>query len=62
MRVAVIGAGRVGMTLGSALRAKGHTIAYGTRDPSNSSERGAKPATVLRIVANVALRRLMPAS
>src|SRR4030042_1862142 len=25
------------------LRAKGHTVSYGTRDPANSEERNAKP-------------------
>lgn len=43
MKIAIIGAGNVGKTLGAALRAKGHTVNYGTRDPKNSDERSAKP-------------------
>ena len=42
MKIAIIGAGNVGKTLGAALRAKGHTVSYGTRDPANSDERNAK--------------------
>lgn len=35
MRIAVIGAGRVGTTLGSRLAATGHDIVYGVRDPGD---------------------------
>jgi len=42
MKIAIIGAGNVGKTLGTALRAKGHTVSYGTRDPANCDERNAK--------------------
>jgi predicted dinucleotide-binding enzyme len=42
MRLAVIGAGNVGKTLGAALRARGHTVIYGTRDPAKASDRNAK--------------------
>ena len=42
MKIAIIGAGNVGKTLGAALRAKGHSVSYGTRDPANSDERNAK--------------------
>jgi predicted dinucleotide-binding enzyme len=41
MKLAIIGAGNVGKTLGTALRAKGHTVVYGTRDPAKSTERNA---------------------
>ena len=36
MSIAIIGAGNVGKTLGAALRAKGHTVSYGTRDPAKA--------------------------
>jgi len=42
MNIAVIGAGQVGTTLGSALRAKGHTVTYGSRYPANHIERNVK--------------------
>jgi predicted dinucleotide-binding enzyme len=42
MRIAIIGAGNVGKTLGSALRAKGHIVVFGVRDPSKTEERNAK--------------------
>jgi 8-hydroxy-5-deazaflavin:NADPH oxidoreductase len=43
MRIAIIGAGNVGRTLGTALRAKGHAIVYGVRDPTKKpEERSAK--------------------
>ena len=35
MKIAIIGAGNVGKTLGAALRAKGHTVIYGPRDPGD---------------------------
>lgn len=43
MKVAIIGLGNVGRTLGIALRTKGHTVVYGTRDPAKSPDRTAKP-------------------
>lgn len=42
MRIAIIGAGNVGKTLGSALRAKGYAVTYGVRDPEKTEERNAK--------------------
>jgi predicted dinucleotide-binding enzyme len=39
MKIAIIGAGRVGKTLESALEPKGHSIAYGTRDPAKAKLR-----------------------
>ena len=38
MRIAVIGAGRVGKSLGMALRAKRHQIVYGVREPQAPGE------------------------
>ena len=38
MNIAIIGAGNVGKTLGPALRAKGHTVSYGTRDPAKAEQ------------------------
>ncbi len=43
MRIAIIGAGNVGRTLGGALRTRGHAVIYGVRDPARSPERAAKP-------------------
>jgi hypothetical protein len=42
MRIAIIGAGRVGKSLGKALGAKGHRIVYGVRQPSALREAGTK--------------------
>lgn len=44
MRIAIIGAGRVGKSLGAALRAKGHSVVYGVRDPSASGGPATKTA------------------
>ena len=49
MDIAIIGAGRVGTALGSALEAKAHRIVYGVRDPKRSQERNA--ATVADALA-----------
>jgi len=49
MKIAIIGAGSVGKTLGTALEAKGHDIAYGTRDPDRAAVRHAK--TVVQALA-----------
>jgi hypothetical protein len=38
-KIAIIGAGQVGASLGKALSAKGHTIIYGVRDPSSEKAR-----------------------
>lgn len=42
MKIAIIGAGKVGKTLGTALRAKGHAVVYGVRDPNASDEPSAR--------------------
>ena len=42
MKIAIIGAGQVGTTLGTALRAKGHTVIYGSRNPADHTERNVK--------------------
>ena len=49
MKIAIIGAGSVGKTLGKALEAKGHDIAYGTRDPAKAAVRHVK--TVVQALA-----------
>src|SRR5665648_612353 len=36
MRIAIVGAGRVGTALGTALRAKGHQVIYGVRQPKTA--------------------------
>ena len=42
MKIAIIGAGHVGTTLGAGLRSKGHTVIYGARDPANRTERNVR--------------------
>lgn len=42
MEIAIIGAGNVGKTLGAALRSKGHTVIYGSRDPASHTERNVR--------------------
>jgi predicted dinucleotide-binding enzyme len=42
MNIAIIGAGNVGTTLGSALDAQGYSIVYGTRDSAKAGVRNAK--------------------
>ena len=41
MRIAVIGKGNIGGTLGSKWRAAGHDVVYGTRDGSGQGPGGA---------------------
>ena len=36
MKIAIIGAGKVGTTLGQRWSQCGHTVAYGVRDPADS--------------------------
>jgi predicted dinucleotide-binding enzyme len=38
MRIAILGAGRLGKSLGTALRASGHQIVYGVREPEGSGD------------------------
>jgi predicted dinucleotide-binding enzyme len=42
MQIAIIGAGNVGKTLGSALRVKGHSVVYGSRQPENRPDRNVR--------------------
>ena len=42
MRIAILGAGRIGKSLGTALRASGHGIVYGVRQPEVSGDRVTK--------------------
>lgn len=37
MRIAILGAGRVGASLGAALKAKGHVVVFGAREPKVSA-------------------------
>jgi 8-hydroxy-5-deazaflavin:NADPH oxidoreductase len=46
MNVAVIGAGKVGTTLGGGLAKAGHRVVYGVRDPSKKDLGGAAVASV----------------
>lgn len=46
MNVAIIGAGKVGTTLGGGLAKAGHRVVYGVRDPSRKDLGGAQAATV----------------
>lgn len=45
MKIAIIGAGGVGASLGSTWAAKGHAIRYGARDPSSAKLQAALAAT-----------------
>jgi 8-hydroxy-5-deazaflavin:NADPH oxidoreductase len=42
MKIAIIGAGNVGKTLGTALRSKGHTVVYGSRNPAGHTAANVK--------------------
>jgi predicted dinucleotide-binding enzyme len=44
MHIAILGAGRVGTTLGSRLQAAGHTITYGVRDPADDAHTALRDA------------------
>lgn len=55
MRIAVIGAGRVGRTLGTRWGAGGHAVVYGVRDPADPRHAGlGKVATVAESVVDAA--------
>jgi len=43
MRITIVGAGRVGTSLGTALRAKGHHVIFGVRQPKTAGEPITKP-------------------
>jgi 8-hydroxy-5-deazaflavin:NADPH oxidoreductase len=44
MKIAVIGAGRIGRTLGGAWAAAGHDVVYGVRSPAEPGERSVEAA------------------
>ena len=46
MRIAVLGAGRVGTTLGGGWAANGHDVVYGVRDPADPRHAGLGSAAV----------------
>lgn len=46
MRIAIVGAGRVGSTLGQRLGAKGHHVLYGVREPDDPKYEGLEVETV----------------
>jgi predicted dinucleotide-binding enzyme len=50
-KIAIIGAGNVGASLGKALAAKGHTIIYGVRNPASEKTRAALAALRNKAVA-----------
>jgi 8-hydroxy-5-deazaflavin:NADPH oxidoreductase len=50
MRIAVIGTGNIGGTLGSKWRAAGHDVVYGSRNPSGSGPGGAPVMAVAEAV------------
>jgi 8-hydroxy-5-deazaflavin:NADPH oxidoreductase len=55
MKIAIIGAGQVGTTLGTALRARGHTVIYGSRNPANRTERNVKTISQALIGADAVI-------
>ena len=55
MKIAIIGAGNVGQTLGTALRSKGHTVIYGARDPASHTERNVRSVAEALIGAEVVI-------
>ena len=55
MKITIIGAGNVGQTLGTALRSKGHTVIYGSRNPASHTERNVRSVTEALIGAEVVI-------
>ena len=49
MKIAIIGAGNVGGTLGRGLARAGHRIIYGVRDPKDAKHEGLKPAEIATV-------------
>lgn len=47
MRIAIVGAGRVGSTLGQRLGSAGHQVLYGVRDPDDRKYEGLEVESVL---------------
>jgi 8-hydroxy-5-deazaflavin:NADPH oxidoreductase len=52
MRIAVIGTGNIGGTLGSRWREAGHDVVYGSRDPSGTGPGGAPLLPIAEAVAS----------
>jgi len=58
MKIAIIGAGNVGATLGRAWLKRGHEIAFGVRDPGSAKARDlAKELPSARVAANLEAAR-----
>ena len=55
MKITIIGAGNVGQTLGTALRSKGHTVIYGSRNPASHTERNVRSVAEALIGAEVVI-------
>ncbi len=51
MKIAILGVGKVGKTLGTVLRASGHSVVYGVREPRRYPESNVK--TVAEAIAGV---------
>lgn len=54
MKIAILGAGGVGSTLGAGWAAKGHAVRYGARNPGSDKVRNAIAATVGASAAGIA--------
>ena len=55
MEIAIIGASNVGKTLGAALRPKGHTVIYGSRDAASHTERNVRTVADALLGAEVVI-------
>jgi len=53
MKIAIVGAGNVGGTLGRGLAKAGHQIVYGVRDPGDPKHQELKPAEIATVRAAV---------
>jgi len=51
MRIAIIGTGHIGSTLGSRFQAAGHDVIYGSRSPAGAGPGGAAQATVAEAIS-----------
>jgi predicted dinucleotide-binding enzyme len=59
MKIAIIGAGNVGATLGRAWLKRGHEIAFGVRDPASAKARDlAKETSPARVTTNLEAARV----
>ncbi len=54
MKIAVIGTGNIGGTLGRALAAAGHDVTFGSRDPGDDSAAGGPTARVADVAGALA--------